>query len=194
MSWEEMSVDKHPCPCGKSTFSVTHRMDDWNRTDASMNMDCEHCRKDYVLFSENSYRSGLPSVAQFWISKQTKAECDRSCNEACSARLQAQTLRTQRYLSQWNALFEGKNKKQAWEILTNKGARYPALGTFYQHTKVEGIVAYLERHFESADDRTFKEILKILNIEDREIIGLMDRALALEQEARNLVWQERFPQ
>ena len=194
MSWEEMSIEKHPCPCGKSTYSVTHRMDDWNRTDSSMNMDCEECRSNYVLFCEDYYRSGLPHTAQFWISNQTQSEYGRLCEEASACRQKAKSLRTERYLPKWKALFEGRNKKQAWATLTDNGSRYPSLGTFYQHTKDEGLDAYLVRHFENADDRAFMEIVKILGIDDAEVSGQMEQAKKLEQEARNLVWRERYPQ
>lgn len=194
MSWEEMSVKKHPCPCGKGTYSVAHRMDDWNRTDTSMNIDCESCRCNYVIHSEYSHRSGLPYVVQFWISRDVKAEHDRLLDEARVARTQVINLRTQRYFPKWLALFSNKNKKQAWELLTNKGERYPALGTFYLHTKEQGLTKYLEWHFSNADDRSFKEILNLLDIVDAEVAGLMERTATIEQEARNLVWQKRFPQ
>lgn len=194
MSWEDMSIEKYPCPCGKSTYSVTRRMDDWNRTDVSMHMDCEVCHPNYVLFREENYRSGLPCEVRFWISKETEAEYDHLREEAASARRKAKGLRSQRYLPQWKALFEGKNKKQAWAILTNNGARYPALGTFYQHTKAEGLVAYLVRDFENSDDRTFMEIMKKLGIDDAEVFRLMEHANELETKAHDLVWRERFPQ
>lgn len=194
MNWEVMSVEKHPCPCGKGIYSVTHRMDDWNRTDISKSMDCEVCRERYVIYSENLYRSGMPGVAQFWISKEVRAEYERLLNEAKALRRQVQILRDQRYLPKWNALFQGKNKKQSWKILTNKGKRYPALGTFYQHTKEEGLAEYLERHFKNADDRDFNEILKILGVEDAEVASLIKRATTIEQDAHDLVWQKRFPQ
>lgn len=192
MSWEEMSVDKHPCPCGKGTYSVTHRMDDWNRSDSSMQMDCEECRVTFVLFSESQNRGGIPHTVQFWISKATEVEYGHMRATAVSDRTKAKELRTQRYLPRWKALFEGKNKKQAWGILTNNGERYPALGTFYLHTKEEGLVEYIERHFKDADERAFNEILKLLGVEDVEVAGLMERAATTEQEAHDLVWQKRF--
>ena len=194
MSWEEMSVEKHPCPCGKGTYSVRHRTDDWNRTDTSLSMDCEDCYGSYVIYSENTHRGGLPYTVRFWIKVDIKAEYNRLSDEVRAARDQVRILRIQRYLSKWLALFSGKNKKQVWELLTNKGERYPALGTFYQHTKEEGLIAYLERHFKSADDRAFNEILKFLCVEDAELAGLMERAATIEQDAHNLVWQKRFPQ
>ncbi len=194
MSWEEMSVEKHPCPCGKGTYSVTLRMDDWHRTAKSMKMDCEDCRGQYVIHTENSHRSGLPHVVQFWISKDVAAEHDRLLEEARTARSKIVNLRTQRHLPKWLALFGNKNKKQAWALLTNKGDRYPALGTFYQHTKEEGLPQYLERHFRNADDSAFNEMLNLLGVEDAELAGLMKRAAMIEQEAHDLIWRKRFPQ
>ncbi len=193
MSWEEMSVDKHPCPCGKGTYSVTHRMDDWNRTNSSMHMDCEECQSKYVLFSENQNRGGLPHTARFWICKEAEVEYWHLREAAATARRQVKKLRTQRYLPQWMALFVGKNKKQAWEILTNDGTRYPALGTFYQHTKVEGLEAYLERHFSNADDRTWLEIETTLGVDDREISDLVRLVDEYESNAHDLAWREKFP-
>lgn len=194
MSWEDMSVESFPCPCGKGTYSVTRRMDDWNRVDSSMQMDCEECRANYVLFSESGYRSGMPHTSRFWVSKQIQAEYAHLCKEAAALRQKAVILKNDRMLPRWKALFEGKNKKQAWSILTDNGARYPALGTFYQHTKSEGLETYLVRHFKNADDRTYAEIVKTIGFVDEEISGLIEQANKLEKDARSLVWSERFPQ
>ena len=193
MSWEEMSVEKQPCPCGKSTYSVVRRMDDWNRTDSSMRMDCEQCQSNYVLLSENQNRGGMPHTVRFWISKETEVEYGRLREAAATARRQVMGLRTQRYLQQWKAIFVGKNKKQAWGILTNDGARYPALGTFYQHTKDEGLEAYLERHFQNADDRTWLEIATTLGVDDREISDLIKQVDEFESNAHDLAWREKYP-
>lgn len=193
MSWEEMSVDRHPCPCGKGTYSVTTLMDDWNRTNSSMHMDCEECRSKFVLFSEHQNRGGVPHTVKFWISKEAEVEYGCLREASASARRQVKNLRTQRYLSQWKALFLGKNKKQAWKILTSNGVRYPALGTFYLHTKDEGLDAYLERHFKNADDRTWLEIATALGVDDREISDLVKRADEFESNAHDLAWREKYP-
>ena len=77
--------------------------------------------------------------------------------------------------------------------MTDNGARYPALGTFYQHTKDKGLEFYLVRHFKQADDRDFLEILETLGTSDSEITGLINQATDFEQEAHDLVWREKFP-
>jgi len=193
MSWEDMSSEKYSCPCGKSTFTVTTHMDDWNRTDSSMRMDCDVCRSKYVLYHEDNCRSGMVNRAQFWISKQTQAKCQRLKDDAKSLRKRASKLKSERILPKWKAHFEGKNKKQTWKILTDNGARYPALGTFYQHTKYEGMDAYLMRHFKDAKDQDFMAILAVLGIDDPEIISLIHQTQDLEKAARDLVWRKKFP-
>lgn len=53
MSWEEMSVTRIPCPCGKGKISQAHYGDDWNRfEDGSVLIECDECQKKYTVESE----------------------------------------------------------------------------------------------------------------------------------------------
>lgn len=61
MSWEEMSVTRIPCPCGKGTISQAHYSDDWNRFEnGQVVIECEECRKKYKVEGEHhqSYHPG----------------------------------------------------------------------------------------------------------------------------------------
>lgn len=48
MSWEEMSMSKTVCPCGKGRIIQKHYGDDWNRfKDGPVIIECEDCEKKY---------------------------------------------------------------------------------------------------------------------------------------------------
>ena len=88
MSWEEMSVDKHPCPCGKGTYSVTHRMDDWNKIQTlPCRMDCEECRVTFVLLARAKIGVEFHIQSNSGSAKQLKLNTD-----TCALRLY-QTVR-----------------------------------------------------------------------------------------------------
>src|SRR5690606_31990624 len=104
-----------PCWCGKSTITYVTEMDDWNRTRNSRIINCPDCFKKNAKEVEEEAQKKLIRENLF--------------NEA-------KELAIDNYLNFWLEKFEGMNKKQIWEYLTN-GDGYPSLGTFYKHTKDE---------------------------------------------------------
>lgn len=69
MAWETDRVEKKPCPCGSSTYTVEYRSDDWNRYEERWAMDCENCTKQYKLETYYLYRSGTSEENHRWIKK-----------------------------------------------------------------------------------------------------------------------------
>ena len=43
MSWEKMSTQKEVCNCGKGFKITDHFMDDWNRYDTRITIECDKC-------------------------------------------------------------------------------------------------------------------------------------------------------
>lgn len=147
MSWEEMSVETKPCPCGKGTITYRMEMDDWNRVRHGQTIHCPKCKAD--------------------ADEKHRAEFER---ERKREKLLAKAVQVaeKRYLDRWLKLYENKSKKAAWLLYTG-GSGYPALGTFYQHVKEEGVEQYLRRSF-SYD---FQKALLRMEIKDGEIESLL---------------------
>jgi hypothetical protein len=148
MSWEEFPPEIKPCWCGKSTITYIMEMDGWNRTRTSRIINCQEClEKD--LFEEQE--------------KSRKKELREKLHN------KAKNLAADRYLDAWIEKFEGLNKKQAWEALSNKSG-YPSLGTFYKHTKDEGMLKYIKRQFE----QDFEACLEKLGLSDENITSIIN--------------------
>jgi hypothetical protein len=150
MSWEEMSCETCPCHCGKGTITYRSEMDDWNRVRSSETINCTVC--------------------------QAKADAEAAAAEAREREREkllakAHRLGRERYQQPWLALFENKTKKEAWMIHTG-GRGYPALGTFYNHVRGDGVEKYLRQHFEYDLER----VLRVLRANDAEIKDLLERA------------------
>ena len=148
MSWEKFSPEIKPCWCGKGTITYIMEMDDWNRTRTSRTINCQECLEKYLSEEKEKTR---------------KKELREKLNH------KAKSLAVDRYLDAWLEKFEGLNKKQAWEILTDKSG-YPSLGTFYKHTKEEGMPKYIKRQFE----QDFEACLEKLGISDENIVKIIN--------------------
>jgi hypothetical protein len=147
MSWEEMVLETKPCWCGKGTITYRMEMDDWNRTQNSREINCPAC-----LEKANSEKA-----------RKQREEKRKAIHE------KAKDLAAQRHLEYWLSLYSGLNKKAAWQLYTS-GKDYPSLGTFYKHTKDEGLQNYMRRFFLS----DFEDALKKMNIIDLEIKELLN--------------------
>jgi hypothetical protein len=148
MSWEQMSADTKPCPCGKGTITYYIDMDDWNRFRHYKKIDCPKCKAE--------------------ADEKHRLEGEREKKRE-SLLAKAVQIAEKRYLARWLAMYEGKNKKAAWQLYTG-GSGYPALGTFYKHVKFDGTVEqYLRRSF----SHDFQKALKQMKVKDREIDELL---------------------
>lgn len=147
MSWEQMSAEKKPCPCGKGTVTYYMDMDDWNRVRHYKSIECPTCKAD--------------------AEEKSRQEMARE-QERRKLLSEATKLAEERYLARWLAMYAGKNKKSAWLLYTG-GSGYPALGTFYKHVKDEGMERYLRRSF----SHDFQRALEKMNVKDRDIQSLL---------------------
>ena len=148
MSWEEMGTDIEPCWCGKGTIKYITEMDDWNRVRTSREINCPECmEKERIRNAEESARE----------------------NRRIELYHQAKQVAESRYLEQWLGMYEGLNKKEAWELFTG-GSGYPSLGTFYKHVKESGVISYMRWYFSNR----FENSLKAMGINDSEIVDLLN--------------------
>lgn len=122
-------------------------MDDWNRTRTSRTINCRECLEKY-------------------LTEETEKSRKNKLRE--KLHIKAKKLATDRYLDAWNEKFKGLNKKQIWEALSNKSG-YPSLGTFYKHTREEGMPNYIKRQFE----QNFEDCLEKLGISDESIVNII---------------------
>jgi hypothetical protein len=87
-----------------------------------------------------------------------------------------------RYLQQWLAHFAGKPKKNVWaELKSIDHSRVPSLGTFYKHTKDDGVERYLHDWFKP---RRLMKILVFLGVADSEMTEAKKRLIYLEEECQ----------
>lgn len=186
MSYEEMGSAKHPCPCGKGTYTVTHFMDDWNRSKYEEKMNCTDCRKKYVLDSYATYDSGLATTATRWIKASDNKKANQLERNAEKLNKKAEKLAKVRYLNLWLEYFSKiGDKKKIWEKLTFNGSKYPSLGTFYKHIKPNGVKEYLKGYFNLDNSEDFDVIMKIMNTKDIEIAKLFKSAEQLIEKAED---------
>lgn len=150
MSWEEMSCETRPCACGKGTVTYRSEMDDWNRIRSSTSINCPICR------------------AEADAKEKASMVRERKREELLA---KAHRLAERRYLEQWLAMFRGKTKKDAWLVYTG-GRGYPALGTFYNHVRDDGVETYLRQHFQY----DLETAMKKLCVKDSEIETLLRSA------------------
>ena len=148
MSWEKFPPEIKHCWCGNSTITYMMEMDDWNRTRTSRVINCQECQEKYLSEEQE---------------KNRKKELREKLHN------KAKSLAADRYLDAWIEKFAGLNKKQAWGLLSTKSG-YPSLGTFYKHTKDEGMEKYIKRQFE----QDFEACLEKLGINDESITNIIN--------------------
>lgn len=73
MSWEEMSRESYPCPCGKGTWVVIHRSDDWNRTEEIATILCEVCSKTHRIEEGHGTDKGMATTSYRIVARQPNA-------------------------------------------------------------------------------------------------------------------------
>ena len=146
MSWESTET-KRPCPCGKSTFTIVDRSDDWGRFESHWKMDCPDCRNRYSLYTYGYYRSGLYQEAHRWIDKEKYDEAQKLEEESKKTQKVAVALSVERQLPVLMELFDTKSKKAIWETLNKHIKPFKSLGTFYQHIKGKEKYEYIKELF-----------------------------------------------
>lgn len=183
MSWEAVSETERPCPFGADVYVAVVEIDDWNRTRSHWTMSCRQCQEDYVCMDGVAYPSGLRTTTHRWVRRDAYREYKRLSQAADDARSRAAALARSRYLARWLGHFEGLSKKECWRVLTKDGARYPGLGTFYKHTRQDGLETCLARFFR---DHT-KEALVIIGVSDPDHEQLLEKADDLLRKAHSVL-------
>lgn len=183
MSWESNETKK-PCPCGAGTYTVINRSDDWGRFETSWKMDCPICSKKYSLYTYDYYRSGLREQGHKWIEKEIYDKALDLTTKANAAKKDALRLAKERYLPVLEKKFSKSSKKEIWEELNANIKWYKSLGTFYKHTKGQEKRQYLSELFRDSD---LASVLKVANVDDKEVESLLSNSSALESEAKALL-------
>jgi|AntAceMinimDraft_11_1070367.scaffolds.fasta_scaffold02477_5 hypothetical protein len=141
MSWEIDRILKRPCDCGASVFEYVQSSNDWGQFEETL---INHCPKCLAAREANQKR-------RVELKERIKV------------------LAGSRYLAMWFESFNGLNKRQVWHRLTG-GRGYPSLGTFYMHTKSEGLDHYLFRVFH----QDIADALSLLGVVDNEVTSALD--------------------
>lgn len=163
MSWEVSFIEKAPCDCGAGHVETINESDDWGRFRSSLRFHCVRC--------EGEYRAAM----------QRREDDLQQRRDLLS---NAIALATDRYLARWLSLFEGKTKKAAWLIYTG-GEGYPALGTFYDHVRTDGLVPYMSRRFV----HDLPRVLEVLGVKDPDVEALLRQRDAIPDYREPHPWQ-----
>src|SRR5260221_300812 len=175
MSWEDSEPVNHACPCGKSTYFVMDRSDDWGRFEQRWGMDCHQCARNYRLYSYVTFHKGLRYEAHGWAKKTLFDEL-MSCNKECDVargRLQRHLMRN--YKARWLEHFAGTNKKAVWCALTREGDSYPSLDTFYDHVRRGGLARVLMGYL---TDRHADIVVRVLRLKDEKLDAMAEQIQA----------------
>jgi hypothetical protein len=72
MSWETLTVNKYPCPCGKGEYEVELRSDDWNRFESNYTMLCKNCKELYYYSHKVVHGHPGDFIEEGWVLKKEK--------------------------------------------------------------------------------------------------------------------------
>jgi len=179
MSWEEMRIENHKCPCGNGIYTVTHLMDDWNRSDETWKMNCNTCKNEYTLFQYSIFDSGMHVSQAGWIKKSLYDKVKEIEKELHAYEEQVVQIFTDRYQNKWLQYFEGlKSKKQIWGILNTNKLSAGSLSTFYSDIKIHGIRKHLLSYLKF---KNLQSISQILEVSDNDILSRINECKALEK-------------
>ena len=147
MSWEVSFIEKEPCRCGAGFIETINESDDWGRFRSSLRFYCARCEGEH---------------------REAAKRREEHLQQRRDLLSQAIRLATERYLSRWLALFDGKSKKAAWLIYT-RGQGYPSLATFYDHVRPDGLTRYMTSRF----DHDLEKVLQVLGVVDADVQALL---------------------
>lgn len=159
MSWEDSPPTYYRCPCGLGTYSIIHRGDDWGRFDERWEMQCSTCAAEYGIYVTSSNRKGMWVTHHAWVPRKALAEVEqeKKRNEACK-RAVADYMQS-RTRHSWLTHFGGRKKAEIWSEITQDGAEYPALQTFYKHVRDSSLEQVLCHYLRFEDVATVLRIL-----------------------------------
>ena len=190
MAWKEIAKEQYPCPCGKATYTVLREKDEWSRVRVTYYIDCLRCARPepgYEIYPYEYQRNGLWYTGFCWGRTEQLQAAKRLRLLADDCFHRARAISEKRYLKQWLAFFEGRNKRAIWDVLTENGGYHFALPTFYKHTQETSVENYLTAFFRI----DAQNALEILAVCDDEITALYKKAELLDAEAENLIFRSR---
>lgn len=185
MSWESKETKKN-CPCGKGTYTVIDRSDDWGRFETRWQMDCLECKVNYSLYEYYYHKSGLAEVGFKWVEKAKYKEAMSLKNKALELRIESDQLTKKIYLPVLLEMFSKSSKKSIWETLKSKNRGFVSLGTFYKHTKGKTKEEYLSELF---NVNTLETVFSLVSIDNAGIDSLVQRAEEFERDASKLLYE-----
>ena len=178
MSWEESPPIVRPCPCGIGHYTIIERTDDWGRSEERWEMQCQSCVENYGLFSFDYNRKGIVSTSRNWIPRQLSNELATMESTIEREKENLSAFAMTEFLERWKQHFKGKTKKAIWRELTQDGARYPSLPTFYLHIRESNLEQQLARYF---DYREIATVIRILQLNHPEIDRQVELIQTLER-------------
>jgi hypothetical protein len=183
MSWDDAREEKHPCPCGKGTYSEFFTSNDWMQTREWWAMNCPECQKNYRLYEFTYYRDAMAETGRRWVQKPVFDRAQSMVNEAAALTASATRDAKSRYLDRLVESCAGLTKKAVWERIHGELPHFSSLGTFYTHTKEKGAKEYLAELF--WPDR-IPHALRLAGVQDDELLSRLTEATRLEERAESL--------
>lgn len=156
LSWEEINRGTYPCRCGKGTYTIISKMDDWNRTKHSTILNCPECAEQEKLKS-------IKEAEERELLEKLDNEIKKSFEE--------------KYKDKWIMYFENaKNKKQIWEMARRLGIEENSLSTFYSRNRNINMSDYI---MSLANYQHMDKIMSYININDNNLKSKSDTAMKL---------------
>ncbi|GBC62614.1 hypothetical protein DENIS_3586 [Desulfonema ishimotonii] len=187
MGWKKIATEKNICPCGKGTYKAVWEKDEWNRVRTNFCLNCSHKRRGYDAYFYEYQVNGLWLTGFRWVESKVLKKARQFTLQSEFYIRRSKKLAEDRYLDRWLDFFSSKNKRQIWEILSQKMPCYCALPTFYRHVKKEGLTPYLIRFFRANNQNA----LELLDVKDKEIEELNVHARWFDKEAENLIFRRK---
>ena len=137
--------------------------DDWGRLERRWEMVCSKCIDNYRLFTSYKTRMGITEPNLRWVPKSLvdqitglERQIDREIQRG------SQYVKSL-YTTGWQQYFDGKSRKAIWRELTQDGALYPSISTFYSHARQVGIDQVLDSYL---GYHNIQIVVDVLGLED----------------------------
>jgi len=124
-------------------------------------MECRACDRQFDLFSYTVPHKGMMETQRGWVRKDLLRDLGKLRRKAESKKTFLGRQLRRQLSSGWLAYFAGKSKRQIWDELTEGGATYPALATFYSHVRHSGLQSVLLGYLDARNVARVERILKL---------------------------------
>lgn len=148
MAFKNVSKQKHHCPCGDGFYTVTKFRDTEGLFDEHWEMKCSRCREAYKLSNMPHNSNDIISEIKFWAPSKISYRLINAEENLLKAQKDVLDLAHEMYLEQWMLhCCKGKNKKELWSRITNKGEREPDFVLFNKTADSNNLSDYLKQYF-----------------------------------------------